>query len=268
MTELEITEQPGTGSPGPFPAIPIRAEGQDLSGGHQGVHVTFQMMSAENPVVQLLGRDYSRLEARILAYAAGSAPNNGITLDAQGQATAPASGQSIATLTDPPAGTYQVSVIVYIDGTPVTATDDDNFKLIIIGGSTVGHLLCPAQSSGVPVLASSGPYTMTVTGSQNIAIQAAAAASADAVYHAQIIATPVTGSAPAGIVLAQSKEIAEFAATQGAAFTGPGGSFLPIGVDRTLRNCDEVWAAALTPAPVLVSAIVSRRLAVANHPGL
>jgi hypothetical protein len=74
----------------------------------------------------------------------------------------------------------------------------------------------------------------------------------------------MAGSTPSGIVLAQSKEIAEFAAAQGSNYAGPAGSFLPIGTDRALRNCDEVWAAALSSVPVLVSAIVSRRLAVAS----
>jgi hypothetical protein len=68
-----------------------------------------------------------------------------------------------------------------------------------------------------------------------------------------------TGATPAPVILAQSREIATAAASQGTAFTGPAGSWLPASVDRVLRNCDELWA-AWTGTPALVSVIVSRRL--------
>lgn len=54
--------------------LPVRGAGQDLSGGHQGVDltVTLQQPAGGAPLVgsavqQLLGRDYERLECRVLA---------------------------------------------------------------------------------------------------------------------------------------------------------------------------------------------------------
>jgi hypothetical protein len=265
MTEVEVSEQPGTGAVASFPAIPVRTEGQDLSGGHQGVHLSFQL-NAENPVIQLLPRDYDRLEARVTAYATSSTPNSGSTLTVTSHGTPTTAFQQIGSdiLTDPPAGQYSVTVVTYLDGTIVAADDEDNFRLSVSSGGSAINLLQPAVADQVM---NSGPFIITVNGSQNIAVQTGATApSGTAVYHATLIATPISGSiaAPSGIVLAQAKEIAEFAANQGTGFAGPAGSFLPIGDDRTLRNCDEVWAASLSSTPVLVSAIVSRRLAVAN----
>jgi hypothetical protein len=125
-----------------MPVIPVRAKGQDNSGGHQGIHASF-LLGASNPVVQILPRDYDRLEARVMS----------------------------------------------------------------------------------------------------------------------------TGASPQAIVLAQSKEIAENAAGQGAAFAGPAGSYLPASVDRVLRNCDETWAAWLGTSTALVSVVISRRLPDEPHPG-
>lgn len=61
-------------APRQLPTIPIRGAGQDLSGGHQGVDVTLALTQPPaggnlygSAVVQLLGRDYDRLECRVLA---------------------------------------------------------------------------------------------------------------------------------------------------------------------------------------------------------
>jgi hypothetical protein len=51
-------------APQTLPVVPVQAEGQDLSGGHQGVDFTVVMSTGTNAVVQLLGRDYDRLECR------------------------------------------------------------------------------------------------------------------------------------------------------------------------------------------------------------
>lgn len=54
--------------------LPVRGAGQDLSGGHQGVDITVTLTQpgagaqlAGTAVQQALGRDYQRLECRILA---------------------------------------------------------------------------------------------------------------------------------------------------------------------------------------------------------
>lgn len=133
MTENTQTAQAAE----PFPAVPVEARGQSHSGGHQGIHFTMVIATGSNAVVQLLGRDYDRVEARIL------------------------------TVDEP-------------------------------------------------------------------------------------------------VVLAQTREMAEAAANAANAAGLPAvGSVLPIGVDRVLRNCDEVWAAATSATPTRISVIVSRRLPVA-----
>lgn len=113
--------------------VPVKVHGQDLSGGHQGVHFTVAVSTAVNAVQQLLPRDYDRIEAKILS------------------------------TTQP-------------------------------------------------------------------------------------------------VILAQSKEMAESPGNSAATITQPSGSYLPSGLDRTIRNCDEVWVAATAATTTLVSVIVSRRL--------
>jgi hypothetical protein len=122
----------------PMITVPVVAEGQDLSGGHQGIHFTMVFSTGVNAVGQLLPRDYDRLEARIL------------------------------TIDEP-------------------------------------------------------------------------------------------------VVLAQSKEMAENSLNAANAAGLPAvGAVLPIGIDRALRNCDEVWVAATSATPTRVSVSVSRRLPVAR----
>jgi hypothetical protein len=135
--------QPRTDAHG-MPIVPTLNLGQDNSGGHQGIHVTW-LLSTANPVQLLVPRDYDRLECRVISTAGPTSP--------------------------------------------------------------AGFL--------------------------------------------------VTTAAP--IVIAQSKEIAEVAAQAGVGFGGPGGAFLPASLERTFRNCDEIWAAWLG-IPAMVSVSISRRL--------
>lgn len=51
----------------PLMTVPTMPLGQDLAGGHEGISLTVYMSTAVNPVDQLAGRDYDRLEARIMA---------------------------------------------------------------------------------------------------------------------------------------------------------------------------------------------------------
>ncbi|HEX4661903.1 MAG TPA: hypothetical protein VH307_31290 [Streptosporangiaceae bacterium] len=132
-----MTQDTEPAAPHVMTPVPVHASGQDLAGGHQGTHFTMVISTATNPVVQLLGRDYDRIEARILTV-------------------------------DQP------------------------------------------------------------------------------------------------VVLAQTKEQAENAANQVTSVPAPVGSYLPITVDRVLRNGDEVWAAATSATATRISVIVSRRLPVAS----
>jgi hypothetical protein len=106
-----------------------------------------------------------------------------------GSASAPGAGGNIVTVAAAslPAGTYSVSVVAYIDGTIVPATDDDNMRLNPLGT----RLAVGATAVG------SGPYTVVLNGAQNLQVVAIAAASGAAVYHAQITATPLGASSGA-----------------------------------------------------------------------
>jgi len=65
MTETAIEREIEMDHSG-MPVIPVKAKGQDSTGGHQGIHTTFYL-NASNPVTQILYRDYDRLEARVMS---------------------------------------------------------------------------------------------------------------------------------------------------------------------------------------------------------
>jgi hypothetical protein len=259
--EIKTAPKPAA-APRAMRPIPVRGDGQDLSGGHQGINVSYLISSAENPVVQLLGRDYDRLEARVLASCPSGTPNGGQSYSGNGDVASPVgSGTTIAAANGGaalPAGNYVISGTMMFAGTATNA-DFQNLGLYV-GSTLIAALQGVANTAQVAYIQA---ITVTVpAGGAIVALKSIGAGSGTATYMATFSATPVAGSAaPGGIVLAQSKEMAEWAAAAGAAFAGPIGSYLPLGVDRTMRHCDEVWAAALSSTPVLVSAIVSRRLA-------
>jgi hypothetical protein len=62
------------------------------------------------------------------------------------------------------------------------------------------------------------------------------------------------------VVLAQSKEMAESASNTATGVPNPVGSYLPVGIDRLIGNCDEIWVAATSATAGRVSCIISRRL--------
>lgn len=95
-----------------------------------------------------------------------------------GKVTTPAAGATIVVTGTLNAGLWYAEITLYIDGTPVPATDDDNF---VINGHGVG---CP--SNGNPVKKC---VYLFLTGSTPITVQAGGAGTAGAVYHADIIAT-------------------------------------------------------------------------------
>jgi len=123
------------------------------------------------------------------------------TVGAKGSVTAPGAGAviaSIGTASLTVGLTYQVNVVVYLDGTIVVATDEDNMALRF-GGTTIAPLIYPGVNS-VPV--STGPYYINVATSNTINVIAVGAGSVAAVYHAQIYATPYPFSPTSGIVQA------------------------------------------------------------------
>jgi methionine-rich copper-binding protein CopC len=237
-------------------AVHTLPQGQDLSGGHQGIHFT-EALSAANPIAQLLPRDYDRIEAKILS--TGPATAQATLNPAPAAAAAPTAGQVLVTQALP-AGAYTVNWTVMLRGT-LAANDANNFGLYL--GATLLATSVNALNVGsvYPQLAQT---VIVPAGGGTLTIQAIAGATAGSVYQAGMTIQPAS-TGPGPLILAQSKEIAEYAAGQGAAFAGPAGGYLPAGVERTLRNCDEVWAAWLGTA-VLVSVSVSRRLPVPDQP--
>lgn len=107
------------------------------------------------------------------------------TISANGAITAPIAGASISGPITLAAGVvYSVTATVYVDGTVVTTTDDDNMKF----GGTSGPANHLAYAAGLPPQS----YTWQVTGNGGIiSIINNNAGSAAAVYHAMITATPV-----------------------------------------------------------------------------
>jgi hypothetical protein len=138
-----------------------------------------------------------------------STPNGGSSLYVGGSAT-PATAFLIVDTVNitPPAGTYVVSGLVYVDGTVVTADDEDNMRLMIIGGTPpIAPIIYPAESSGVPIVTPYGPFTLTLNGSQELAIQTfSKTPSGTAVYHASILLNPVANSIPNGLIVGVLQE--------------------------------------------------------------
>jgi hypothetical protein len=238
-----------------MPIVPTLSLGQDNSGGHQAIHVSLQL-SAANPVVQLLGRDYDRIEAKILATGPAAA---GTVTSASGSVAGTTAGQAIVTAAPVAAGTYVVNWTVILGGT-LGAAERNNVALQV-NGVTVATSINGINSGTVyPQL----PVQVTVPAGAVIGTIIVGAPTASSVYQAGVTIQG-QGTGPGPVVLAQSREIAEAAAAAGANFTGPPGAYLPAGVERTLRNCDELWAAWLGTTS-LVSISISRRLPSEPHP--
>jgi hypothetical protein len=267
--ELEAEAESYATGPQPLVTVPVHAEGQDNSGGHQGVHFTMTVSASVNQVVQLLGRDYDRVEARVLA--------TGGTGDVEVIPANPAAGaQWVYTM--PYAATVLSLTFIYT----ASATVGTRFVAVYIEDPAGNQLVQVPVSSGTvastavePFLSSSSPYTginaqfssyapfpaQVIPAGYKIAISVQGGVLAgDQISGIFMVLAP----SAAGVWLSQSKEIAESIATQGTGYAGPAGSLLPPGTDRLFRNCDELWATALSPLSVSLSAIVSRRLPVAR----
>lgn len=118
---------------------------------------------------------------------------SGVTLSAAGKITPTTAFQGIVSLALPAAGLWSIDLIVYVDGTVVTADDEDNMNLYI-NGASAASLIYPAESSGAPIVVPSGPYTKNIVAPLSVIVQTGSLTpSGTAVYHAQIIATPISG---------------------------------------------------------------------------
>lgn len=123
-----------------------------------------------------------------------------------GSAVAPGAGSVIASIpaASLPPGTYEVYLLTYLDGTLVTATDENNLALES-GGAVISQLLQPAPSSGNGFVVPSGPYVVSVNGSQSISVNAIGAGSVSAKYNAQITAVPLLTSSGLSVGVLQER---------------------------------------------------------------
>jgi hypothetical protein len=111
---------------------------------------------------------------------------SGNSIYAVGSVTSPAGAVTVANTGTIPVGLYLVTVTVYIDGTVVTATDDDNLKIsMIIAGINSKVLAVPSNGQVV---------TYKFVGMiNNVTVGTGAAGTAGSIYHAAIVATPYQG---------------------------------------------------------------------------
>ena len=104
------------------------------------------------------------------------------SLHAGGEVTAPAAGAAIATLAAPPAGVYEVQVAVWISA--AAAADATNVELRRGGSALYTPLVVATQFSF-------RKYRVTLTGSQNLTVNAIAVGTAGVIYSAEIVATRI-----------------------------------------------------------------------------
>lgn len=128
---------------------------------------------------------------------------------AYGKATGPAAFTAIVTIPagSLPAGQWSFTVTTFLDGT-ITAADEDNFRILVNGAVLAANIIQPGPTAaGVQAQAmTTGPFTVTMTGAGAISVQSANNAGGIAcVYHAEIVATPLSlagnaGAAAVGVV--------------------------------------------------------------------
>jgi hypothetical protein len=173
------------------------------------------------------------------------APATTPSVSNEGEVTTPAANASIALIPTIllPAGTYLVTISLYVDGTPAAATDDDNMKLTLTG-ATFANL--ENTSTGSVTNAS---YTVTVNGAQNIGVQAKNLATTGAVYHALITATLQEADTSPVWICGSSGDAQQ---TTG---LGPQGTMLQAGFNEEMVGTTEVWLVCTGPNPPLVSVI-------------
>jgi hypothetical protein len=108
-----------------------------------------------------------------------------------GSVTSPGAAATIATIPSGnlPAGTYVVYVNVNIAGTPAQGTDNDNLTFQFAGASeTLNNEITVGEQQF-------GPFYLTSTSNATMNVKTIGAATAGAIYSAEITATPSIGTA-------------------------------------------------------------------------
>lgn len=204
---------------------------------------------------RLANRSLRRKRMRIYVNAAASAstPNNGVSYASEnGAVTSPAAGGVLATTGVLPAGTYIVTLAVNLAGTVVQGTDNNNVRLNVNGAT---YTIVPNDI--VTGQQDFGPFTVTTTGGTAILAQANAAGTAASIYAAQVVATPVTGSAGGGNALTDGVIVGgrEEIASGQPAIPGQLGGYLQIGDNADYESQQELWVCypATNQGPVYVT---------------
>lgn len=189
---------PGPGSPGPGPGsanVPVRGfaavniEGRawTLYGGNPGDLITVTAFT--KPIPPDVTPGPQQFKTGQLAKAGPSITNNG-------KQTGPAGNITIASIAAASlvAGTmYEVTAEVYLNGTTATPADDDNFK-INVNGALVVVIPVDGTAGNNGRVVSATVISPAVNGTNPITVSTLTAATATAVYHATVIATPLAAS--------------------------------------------------------------------------
>lgn len=197
-------------------------------------------ITAANPVQRVMPESGNRVEGWITSVVGGATST--IT---ENSVTNPGAFAGIAGTAALPAGTYQVTVTVYVSGT-TTAADANNMRLVA-GGTVISPLAYPAIAGTGPSQAVSIPLQVTLPpGGGTINVTSIGAASgASAVYNAMITVTP-------DVVVYVAASQADAAAQAGGAAQVNGTDTMPFPVNVT----DPVWVSASAAGyPVIVSVV-------------
>lgn len=202
--------------------LPTLSLGQTNSAAHQGVAFTAITSTTVNPVFRLLGRDYDRVDAEIIAV---DQPVIIAVTKENAQA-----GASVAT---PVAGSNPTPSQPAVPATGV-AQQNTNLYPVTVVISANGATITNVSVNGVTVGTAAGTYTVPSAGAISIAYS---------------VATPTWIWSDANPVPAATVAIA----------TGPY-VLIPAGTRLPVMNCSEIWCAATSTTLGRVSVLVNRIL--------
>jgi hypothetical protein len=148
--------------------------------------------------------------------------------------------------TNLPAGTYQITAVVYLSGT-VTSADANNMQITgngIAGGAV--RLAYPGVANAPATVSA----TISTSGSGLIGVQSIGAASGpSAVYNATLLVTPVAAAPGAGVYVGTQAQCQA---------SPPVGGFLTDGTTVEIRNQQQLWMVPDGIHPVTVTVLMER----------
>lgn len=175
---------------GAMTPVPVKMVGETTAlAADYGACQSFSVPQAAIGVVpvQLLLRRKFREEAYVLNNGPVS-PVYSPSLQAFGTATSPAAGTNITTLAGIPAGVYQVTWSIEMDGTLTDGTDNNNLQL---RNTTSGITYLRGINPAVAGVYQQQSITIVLGTVSTITVQVIAQATAGAIYSATLVATPL-----------------------------------------------------------------------------